>query len=274
MEKAKNFLIERIKQDLEHDEVMSEKIEHLFKTPEDLKKYIEFFYGLAEHNQRYMNALNNFIHDKKYHKRKGRALGLQSKAMPHSIYEQLIKYVGLNVGEKQKLALEFEGIEGARGEDLVQLKESDLDFNSHVVKIHNQKRDRWYQLPINEHLEKELKKFISDHHQDIVEHHGFVFYSLNPVQKSDHLSEKYLKNVVFNALQDLKLNKTYGIASNGRKLYLYTLHSLRGHCATQIMNKTNDLRVVQEVLDHQPNSANVTMLYLERNENQLKKALR
>lgn len=274
MENLKKYLRQRIMQDILADETMSEKAHFIFKNDGDLEKYIDFFWGLSDHKQRFLNALNNFVHDKKYHRRKGRALGSQSKAMPDAIYQQLIGFVGENIGEKQKLALEFEGIEGARGEDVVEIKEEDLNFKDHIVRIHNQKKDRWYQLPINHELEDELQQFISKHHKDIINHHGFVFYSDNPVQKNDHITQKYLKTLVHNVLETLELNKCYGVAEGGRKLWLYSLHSLRGHAATQVMNKTKDLRIVQEVLDHQPNSANVTMLYLERDEKELNDVLR
>lgn len=275
MEKLKKYLKDSILKDLENHEGISEKAHFIFKNQKDLENYINFFYGLSEHKQRYLNTLNNFLHDKKYHKRRGRALGSQSKAMPDLIYHKLIDYVEAHFGEKQKLALEFEGIEGARGEDVVEIKEEDLNFNDHIVRIHNQKKDRWYQLPINHELENELHKFIEKHHKDIIDHHGFIFYSENPVQKNDHITQKYLKTIVHNVLDKLNLNKCYGVAEGGRKLWLYSLHSLRGHAATQVDIKSNhNLRAVQRLLDHQPNSANVTMLYLERDETEMEEILR
>ena len=263
MEKAKEQVMKSILKDLEQNEKLLEKKDFIFKNSEDFERYCNFFYNLSEHKQRYMNSINNFLHDQKYHHRKGRILGTQSKAMPDIIYQQLIPYVAEHYGEKEKLALMFEGLQAPRGEDVVRVKDSDIDFEEHKVKIHNRKRDRWYQIPLNRELESKLKEFITNHKDDIIKHEHFILYSENPCQKRQHLSEKYLKNVVHNSLEALGLNKVYGVASNGRKLYLYSLHSLRGHAVTRVFSKNPDLRIAQKLLDHQPNSANTTMLYLE-----------
>ena len=274
MEKLKEYLKDSILNDLENNEKISDKVNLVFSSTEELKKYVEFFWNLSYNKMRYLNAINNYLHDRKYKKKKGRILGTKSKAMPDDIYNKLIEYVGKFIGEKQQLALEFEGIEAPRGEDTVEVKEKDIDFIEHKVTIHNQKKDRYYDITLNRDIEKKLKKFIAEHHEDIEDHNGFVFYSDNPVQKNQHISQKYLKTLVHNVLEILELNKVYGVAEGGRKLYLYSLHSLRGHAATRVMRKTNDLSIVQQQLDHQPNSAATTMLYIERDESKLDDAMR
>ena len=273
MEQAKEYIKEKLLKDIQKDEKILKKVQFIFKNEKDFEEYVNFYWRLSEHKQRYMNSINNFIHDLKYKTHRGRILGTESKAMPHNIYTSLIRFVEKRYGVKQKLALEFEGIQGARGEDVVNLKVNDFDFNEHTVRIHNQKRDRWYELPLNNLLEAEIKDFIKKYHNDIEEHKKFLFFSSNPVQKRNNLSQRYLKNIVHESLEELGLNKSYGISSNNRELWLYSLHSLRGHAATKVMNKTGDLRIVQQVLDHQPNSANTTMLYLEREKDKLKDVL-
>lgn len=267
MDNLKKYLWKRIVEDIENSE--DEKIKNMikaFKTKEDLIKYIKFYSQLGFDDMKRVASLGYFLRTEKYHHEHGRLLGDHTKAMPDRVYKKLIKYVGENIGLKQKLALEFEGIQGARGEDTVRIKVDDIDFDHHIVKILNRKRGRWYEIPLNPKLEKELKSFILKNLKNIQLHNGFVFFSENFKQKRDHISQKYLKTLVYRSLQKLGLNKSYAKSVDGRDLYLYSLHSLRGHAATRVDEKSHhDLKKVQELLDHEPDSANTTLLYIERN---------
>jgi len=266
MEKLKQYLWQRIIEDIEksRDEKVKDMI-GAFKSRDDLIKYVKFYSQFGFDDMKRVSSLSYWIRKEKYHHCHGRLLGDRTKAMPDDVYQQLIKYVGDNVGIRQKLALEFEGIEGARGEDTVRIKADDIDFDHHIVKILNRKRGRWYEIPLNPELEKELQSFILKNLKNIQLHDGFVFFSENFKQKRDHLSQKYLKTLVYNVLQKLGINKVYAKSVDGRDLYLYSLHSLRGHAATRVDEKSNhDLKKVQELLDHEPGSANTTMLYIER----------
>lgn len=267
MEKLKKYLWKRIVDDIQSSE--DEKVKNLikaFKNKDDLIKFVKFYSEFEFDDMKRVASLAYFIRKEKYHHAHGRLLGDKTKAMPHSIYKKLIKYVGENIGEKQKLALEFEGIEGARGEDTVRIKVNDIDFEHHSVKILNRKRSRWYEIPLNKELEKELQSFILKNLNKIQLHHGFVFFSENFKQKRDHISQKYLKTLVYRVLQKLGLNKVYAKSHDGRNLYLYSLHSLRGHAGTRVDEKSNhNLKKVQELLNHEPGSADTTLLYIERN---------
>lgn len=266
MEKLKQYLWQRIVDDLEKssDEKVKDNLK-AFKSRDDLIKYVQFYSNLGFDDMKRISSIGYYIRKNKYHHEPGRLLGDRTKAMPDEIYQKLIKYVGENVGLKQKLALEFEGVEGARGEDTIRIKVDDIDFDNHVVKILNRKRGRWYEIPLNPDLEKELQSFILKNLRLIQLHNGFVFFSENFKQQRDHLSQKYMKNLVYEVLKKLGLNKVYARSNDGRNLYLYSLHSLRGHAATRVDEKSNhDLKRVQELLDHEPGSANTTMLYIER----------
>jgi len=201
MEQAKEYLWKSIVEDLERS--TNEKVKNnlkAFKSKEDLIKYVQFYSEFGFDDMKRVSSIAYFIRKEKYHHNQGRLLANKTKAMPDSIYKKLIEYVGKNIGIRQKLALEFEGIQGARGEDTVRIKLDDLDFENHSVKILNRKRERWYEVPLNEELEKELRKFVYDHKEEIELHHGFVFFSNNFKQKREHLSQKYLKSVVYNSL--------------------------------------------------------------------------
>lgn len=267
MKKVKEYLWKRIINNIENseDERLKNNIK-AFETKEDLIKYVKFYSAFGFDDMKRISGLSYWIRKEKFHHSVGRLLGDETKAMPDDIYKKLIKYVGANIGEKQKLALEFEGIEGARGEDTVRLKLGDLDFKNHMVKILNRKKSRWYEIPLNKNLALELKKFILKNKSEIKSHNNFIFFSKNPLQEREHISQKYLKTLVYDVLKKLNLNKVYAISYDGRKLYLYSLHSIRGHAATRIHERTkHDLKKVQEFLNHEPSSADTTMLYIERN---------
>ena len=267
MEKLKKYLWERIIENIEKskDEKLKDKIK-CFKSREDLIKYVQFYSEFGFDDMKRIAGLGYYIRKTKYHKCHGRLLGNKTKAMPDNVYLKLIDYVKNNIGEKQKLALEFEGIEGARGEDTVRLKLNDFNFKDHIVHILNRKRARWYEVPLNHDLEVRLKKFISKNIDEIKSHKNYIFFSKNNGREKEHITQKYLKTLVYNVLKKLNLNKVYSKSSDGRNLYLYSLHSLRGHAGTRVDNKTgHDLKKVGELLDHEPGSADVTMLYLERN---------
>ncbi len=269
MEKAKQHLWKSIMQQIESskDEKLKDNLK-AFKSKEDLIRYVKFYSGMSFDDMKRISSLSYWIRKEKYHYAHGRLLGNKTKAMPDNIYKKLIDYVGKNIGEKQKLALEFEGTEGARGEDTVRLKVEDLDFENHIVRILNRKKSRWYEVPLNKNLEAELKEFVIKNKDKIQLHHGFVFFSENPLQKRDFISQKYLKTLVYKVLAKLKLNKVYTKSIDGRNLYLYSLHSLRGHAGTAVDVKSHhELRKVQELLDHEPSSADTTLLYIERNSN-------
>lgn len=267
MERIKKYLWTSILEDIKtsKDEHLKDKFK-VFKNQDELKRYLQFFLNYSFDDMKRIRSINYYLQKKKYHIRGERLLGNHTKAMPDDIFNKLLKEVEIEKGEKIGLALEFEGIEGARGEDTVQIKLNDLDFNNHIVHIYNRKRERWYEVPLNPNLEKELKNFISNNMEQIVLHKNYIFFSNNPVQKRDYISQKWLRNVVRKTLEKLGFNNIYNISSDGRKLHLYTLHSLRGHAGTRVYEKTDhDLKKVQELLDHEPNSADTTLLYIERN---------
>ena len=267
MEKIKEHIWESILSDIEssQDEKFKDKFK-VFKTHEELKQYLEFFLNYSFDDMKRIRSVNYYLQKQKYHMQERRLLGNKTKALPDNIFLELLEVVEQEKGEKIKLALEFEGIEGARGEDTVRIKLNDLDFTHHIVRILNRKRDRWYEIPLNPELEEELKEFIFNNMNNIASHHNYVFFSSNPVQKRDFISQKYLKTLVYDVLKRLGLNKIYTKSIDGRNLNLYSLHSLRGHAGTRVYEKTNhDLSKVQELLDHEPNSADTTLLYIERN---------
>lgn len=255
MEKAKEFLWKGIMQDMIK----------AFDSKEDLQTFVKFYSGKSFDNMKRIASLGYWIRKHVYHMKDERLLGTKTKALPDEIYLKVIPYVRKVWGEKIALALEFEGIEGPRGEDVVRLKLEDFKFSQNIVTIKNRKAGgRTYQIPLNPEIQKEIESFIERNLKQIQDHEGYIFYSGNPVQKRKHISENYLKNVVHKALEDLDLNQIYGYDYLGRARYLYSLHSFRGHAASRVFLKSHgDYKTAQELLDHQ--DLQTTMLYLEKN---------
>lgn len=265
MEKLKKKLWNEILDEVDKstDEKLKDKLK-CFKNREEMIDHIKFYSQLSFDNMKRSSGFDYWIRKRIYHISGERLLGTKTKAMPDWIYLKVIDYVGKVWGNKIKLALEFEGIEGPRGEDVVRVKLEDFNFELHSVSIKNRKSGgRVYQVPLNPEIEAEILEHIHKNYDQIKKHKNYVFFSNNPVQIRNHLSERYLKNVVHKALEDLNLNQIYAYDKLGRPRYLYSLHSFRGHAASRIFKKSNgDYKRAQEILDHMDLST--TLLYLEK----------
>lgn len=265
MEKLKDHLWEKLLEDIDKssDAKLKDKVK-CFKNRQELIDHLRFYSELSFDNMKRASSFDYWIRKRIYHIDSQRILGTKTKAMPDWIYLKVIEYVGKVWGDKIKLALEFEGIEGPRGEDVVRVKVTDFNFEKHSVRIKNRKsRGRVYEIPLNPEIEAEILEHIERNQEAIKNKNGYVFFSDNPVQIREHLSERYLKNVVHKALEDLNLNVIYGYDILGRPRYLYSLHSFRGHAASRIFKKSHgDYRRAQEILDHQ--DLQTTLLYLEK----------
>lgn len=265
MEKLKKKLWSELLEEIKNsnDEKLKDKLK-CFNSQDEMIEHLKFYSQLSFDNMKRASGFDYWIRKNIYHISGERLLGTKTKAMPDWIYLKVIDYIGKYWGTKIKLALEFEGIEGLRGEDVVRVKLEDFNFDLHLVNIKNRKSGgRVYQVPLNPEIEHEILDHIHKNYNEIKKHKNYVFFSNNPVQIRNHISERYLKNVVHKALEDLNLNIIYAYDSLGRPRYLYSLHSFRGHAASRIFkNSHGDFKKAQEILDHQDLST--TLLYLEK----------
>jgi len=265
MEKLKLYLKSSIKQDVEANfrKVYGDAWEKAF----------EFFYPLSEHKLDSLGSSIRKIRLLKYHKVRKRLLGTKTKAMPDSILSQLLDFYSSD--DRIHLAINFQSYEGLRINDEMHLKLPQIDLEQGIVHCYNHKVDRWYDVPIDKHVEAELRAYLDKYMPQIKEHHDYVFFTNAVVSSHEHWSQQYVNRKIVEALKELKLEKIYAISKSGHNLNLFTSHSDRGHAGTYILRKTNgDYRAMQMILDHMPESLSSTLLYEETDENRLVKVMR
>lgn len=222
-------------------------------------------YSMSKHKLEDLKRDIQSLINSKYPRRKGRLLGTRSKAMPNETYYKLLNY--FREDKKVQLAIKIMGTLGPRVGDVIKIKISDIDFKKHSIMIYNSKESRYYELPLEKKLEKDIANFISQNYHKIKENKDHIFFSEEISNKQrNHISSGWIRKCIGNALKDINCNKRYGKSTDGRDLWLYSSHSLRGRAGTCIYENTNNLRSVQRLLDHSPKSFSSTMLYIGNNE--------
>ena len=261
MEKAKEYLKESVK----------ERLKYVYGS--DWETMYDFYMNASKHKLDAAKSAILEIKESRFTRRRKRLLGTKSKATPDSIYQQLLNFYSEK--DRLHLAIKMQGYEGERINDLIHTKINQIDFSKHELLCYNHKEKRWYSVPLKSDVEKELREFISKYKKEIEGHNGYIFFTQAIYSKHDHLSAQYVNRRIVEALENLGLEKTYAVSSNGRKMHLYTSHSNRGHAGTYVLNKTgHDYRAMQKLLDHMPGSMSSTLLYEETDENELNKIMR
>jgi integrase len=247
--------ISKIKQLLLHskDESLIKARSHLFNNIEELEQYCDEFLTLSYDNMRFRRTIDLFLFEHKYRVHKPRKLGNQNRIIDGEELKPTLEDIKKNFGDKFYLASKFESIEGSRGQDTVRLKLDDLDFEHHEVSITNRKiGGHIYKLPLNRELEDEIHDFIENNLCEIKKHNNYIFFNSDPRRKGvNHISQSYLRTIFRNTLKKLNLYHVYAKSSDGRDLGLECLHSLRGHAANRIYEKSgHNAEKVKEFLDH------------------------
>ena len=146
-------------------------------------------------------------------------------------------------GLLQKTIITFFYFTGVRRIELIELKESNLDLKSGVVKVLG-KRNKERIIPLLPKIKDLLEKYISERNNVIPKiEYDLVFLS----NKGFKLSEKYVYRTV---VEYFKL-----VSSKTKK----APHVLRHSFATHLMNEGADINSVKELLGHASLSA--TQIY-------------
>ncbi len=266
MEKLKKYFKDEIK----CDETFH-YLKRIFGSEEEVFNKLELFFSHSKQDLREFSKIINWIIAEKYPRKNQRYLGNEARYMPDNVFLALLEHFH-KINERVELIVEFEGLEGSRIEDVVDLKVENFDFDKHEVRVYNKKSSRWYTIPIESHLEDHIKEFIQKHRESIESHENYIFFSNNFKQIRNHLSKDWVRNTIREAVNELGLQKVYATSTNGKKLNMYSSHSLRSHALTRVYRLSGDIQVAKELADHSKTST--TDLYIAKDHKKLENVMR
>lgn len=123
---------------------------------------------------------------------------------------------------------------GMRRIELIELKQSAIDFDSHTLKVLG-KRNKERIIPMIPTLEKQLKLYIEETKEYFASHDSPFLFRLDNGKK---LSDNFVYHVV---------NDYFSIVSSKEKR---SPHVLRHSFATHLLNQGADLNTIKELLGH------------------------
>ena len=151
------------------------------------------------------------------------------------------------IGERNKLIIEVFYLTGIRLSELINIRQSDVDFYNQSLKILG-KRNKERLIPLSSHLIKEIEGFVAKYKID-----DFLFINNNGCQ----LYPKLVYRIV---------NRYIGKISSINKK---SPHILRHTFATHMLNNGADINAIKELLGHVNLSA--TQVYTHNSIEKLKK---
>ena len=139
------------------------------------------------------------------------------------------------LGHRDRAMLEVLYATGLRVSELINLKQSQINFNQGVLRIIG-KGDRERLIPLGEESQRWLKNFIDGPRMEILLERQTDY--LFPTRRGDRMTRQAFWHII----------KRYAEKSGIRKKM--SPHSLRHAFATHLLNRGADLRVVQLLLGH------------------------
>ncbi|MCH8117396.1 MAG: site-specific tyrosine recombinase XerD [Proteobacteria bacterium] len=139
------------------------------------------------------------------------------------------------LGHRDRAMLELLYATGLRVSELINLKQSQINFNQGVLRIIG-KGDRERLIPLGEESQRWLKNFIDGPRMEILLERQTDY--LFPTRRGDRMTRQAFWHII----------KRYAQKSGIRKKM--SPHSLRHAFATHLLNRGADLRVVQLLLGH------------------------
>ena len=139
------------------------------------------------------------------------------------------------LGHRDRAMLELLYATGLRVSELINLKQSQINFNQGVLRIVG-KGDRERLIPIGEEAQRWLKNFIDGPRMEILLERQTDY--LFPTRRGDRMTRQAFWHII----------KRYAEKGGIRKKL--SPHSLRHAFATHLLNHGADLRVVQLLLGH------------------------
>jgi integrase/recombinase XerD len=139
------------------------------------------------------------------------------------------------LGHRDRTMLELLYATGLRVSELINLKQSQINFNQGVLRIVG-KGDRERLIPLGEESMRWLKEFINGPRMEILLERQTDY--LFPTRRGDRMTRQAFWHII----------KRYAQKAGVRKKM--SPHSLRHAFATHLLNHGADLRVVQMLLGH------------------------
>ena len=139
------------------------------------------------------------------------------------------------LGHRDRAMLELLYATGLRVSELINLKQSQVNFNQGVLRIVG-KGDRERLIPLGEESQRWLKDFIDGPRMEILLERQTDY--LFPTRRGDRMTRQAFWHII----------KRYAEKAGVRKKM--SPHSLRHAFATHLLNRGADLRVVQLLLGH------------------------
>lgn len=202
---------------------------------------------------------------KRKFKRGKRLLGSLSKALPEELFNTIID---LENNPKFKLAIKTQGILALRVSEVVTIQVSDIDFIENKIIIKNHKCDTIDELPIQETLANELKQYIKKYKKQIEFKNNYIFFG----SKKNHITKDSLRNKIRKLINLTGMQKKYVSSIDGRKLNLYSSHSLRAYGITKFYNVCGgDIILASMYARHK--DIKDTQLYVDRSYKDMKKVI-
>ncbi|MDH4126837.1 MAG: site-specific tyrosine recombinase XerD [Gammaproteobacteria bacterium] len=139
------------------------------------------------------------------------------------------------LGHRDRTMLELLYATGLRVSELINLKQSQVNFNQGVIRIVG-KGDRERLIPLGEEAQRWLRDFIDGPRMEILLERQTDY--LFPTRRGDRMTRQAFWHII----------KRYAEKAGVRKKM--SPHSLRHAFATHLLNRGADLRVVQLLLGH------------------------
>ncbi len=139
------------------------------------------------------------------------------------------------LGHRDRAMLELLYATGLRVSELINLKQSQVNFNQGVLRIIG-KGDRERLIPLGEESQRWLKEFINGPRMEILLERQTDY--LFPTRRGDRMTRQAFWHII----------KRYAEKAGVRQKM--SPHSLRRAFATHLLNRGADLRVVQMLLGH------------------------
>lgn len=156
-------------------------------------------------------------------------------------------------GYRDKLLLEILYVTGMRREELISLKDGDVDFSRKVIRVFGKgKKERL--VPVSDQFLNEMKKYKQVRNLNF---ENEFFESAFVTESGNKMAPKYVYNIVHYYLSMVS------------KLEKRSPHVLRHSFATHLSNHGAKLNAIKELLGHA--SLNTTQIYTHNTIEQLKK---